>query len=66
MNDFTAFENECSGFTPKENATVLQCAVMRHQISNALHNLDPEELTSVLLFLELVNQRRVEKAHGTD
>lgn len=62
MNDFTAFESECAGFTPMQNDDIIKCAVIRHQISNELHNLLPEELDAVFAFVRLFNiERRVQE-----
>lgn len=61
MNDFTAYEAECRGFSPMQDEGVLKCAVMRHRISNELHNLTPEELDAVYAFVRLFNiERRIQ------
>lgn len=65
MNDFTAYEAECKGFAPVQDDDVIKCAVMRHRISNELHNLKPEELDTVYAFVRLFNiEHRVQELRG--
>lgn len=58
MNEFTCLEAEYSGFTPMQDDDVLKSAVMRHRISNELHNLLPQELEAVYAFVRLFNIER--------
>jgi len=61
MDDFTAFESECKGFTPIQDDELIRCAVMRHQINDELHNLLPEELKATYAFVRLFNiERRIQ------
>jgi hypothetical protein len=61
MDDYAEFESEFTGIVPSEVNGILKCAVIRHKISNELHNLTQEQLEATFAFVRSFNiERRIE------